>query len=141
MLNGPLMALIVAIIVVGVLIFVAITLTQNRRHSKLNREQYQAEWLTITNSLKKESPDSANMVVMRADKLLDQALMEIGIPGKTMGERLKKLHGRLSDENGVWAAHKTRNRIAHETSYSATMDDARRALASYKTALKDLGAI
>ena len=138
--NVPLVALLVAVVVVGILVFLAITLTQHKKHG-FDRAEYQANWLAINNSLKKESPDSANMVVVKADKLLDQALIEIGIPGKTMGERLKKLHGRLSDENGVWAAHKTRNRIAHETNYSATYEDARRALSAYKTALKDLGAI
>ncbi len=138
--NLPIFPLLIAVVIVGILVFVAITLTQNKKHS-FNRADYQASWLAINNSLKKESPDSANMVVVKADKLLDQALIEIGLPGKTMGERLKKLHGRLSDENGVWTAHKTRNRIAHETNYSATYEDARRALAAYKTALKDLGAI
>lgn len=138
--NGTLIALIVAFIIVGILIYVAITLTQNRKHA-FNREEYQADWLAINNSLKKESPDSANMVVVKADKLLDKALVETGIPGKTMGDRLKRLHGRLSNENAVWAAHKMRNQIAHETNFSASYDDARHALAAYKTALKDLGAI
>ncbi len=138
--SGSLIALAIAAIVVGILIYVAITLTQNRKHA-FNREEYQADWLVINNSLKKESPDSANMVVVKADKLLDKALIETGIPGKTMGDRLKRLHGHLSDENGIWAAHKMRNRIAHETNYSATYEDARRALSAYKTALKDLGAI
>lgn len=138
--NGPLVALLVAVVIVGILAFVMITLTQNRKHG-FNREEYQAQWLTIQTSLKKESPDSASMVIVKADKLLDQAMIEIGLSGKTMGERLKKLHGRLSDENGVWTAHKTRNRIAHETNYAASYDEARRALVAYKTALKDLGAI
>ncbi|MBR3177288.1 hypothetical protein IKF27_00580 [Candidatus Saccharibacteria bacterium] len=138
--NGPLFALLIAIIIVGILAFVAITITQNKKHG-FNREEYQAQWLTIQTGLKKESPDSASMVIVKADKLLDQAMIEIGLSGKTMGERLKKLHGRLSDENGVWAAHKIRNRIAHETSYIASYDDARFALSAYKTALKDLGAI
>lgn len=138
--NGTLIALLVAIIIVGILAFVAITLTQNKRHG-FNREEYQAQWLTIQGGLKKESPDSASMVIVKADKLLDQVMIEVGLSGKTMGERLKKLHGRLSDEDGVWSAHKIRNRIAHETNYIASYEDAKYALAAYKTALKDLGAI
>ncbi|MBQ8992033.1 hypothetical protein IJ103_04250 [Candidatus Saccharibacteria bacterium] len=138
--NGSLIALIIAVIVVGILIFVAITLTQNRKHS-FNREEYQAEWLTINNSLKKDSPDSYNMVIVKADKFLDRALIEMGVPGKTMGERLKRLHGRLSEEDDVWSAHKSRNRIAHETNYNATYYEAKRSLAAFKSALKDIGAI
>ena len=74
--NGPLVALLVAVVIVGILAFVMITLTQNRKHG-FNREEYQAQWLTIQTSLKKESPDSASMVIVKADKLLDQAMIEI----------------------------------------------------------------
>ena len=138
--NISLVALLIAVVIVGIFAFVAITLTQNRKHG-FNREDYQAEFLGIQTSLKKESPDSASMVIVKADKLLDKAMIEIGLSGKTMGERLKKLHGRLSDENGVWTAHKMRNRIAHETNYTASYEDAKYALSAYRTALKDLGAI
>lgn len=138
--NGTIVALVVAILVVGILIFVAITLTQNRRQG-FNREKYQSAWLAINSSLKKDSPDSANMAIVKADKLLDQALIELGIPGDSLGERLKKLRGRFSDENSLWAAHKMRNRIAHETNFNADYGKARRALVAYKNALRDLGAI
>ena len=44
--NGTLIALLVAIVIVGILAFVAITITQNKKHG-FNREEYQAAWLTI----------------------------------------------------------------------------------------------
>jgi hypothetical protein len=47
----------------------------------------------------------------------------------------------FKDKNSLWTAHKLRNRIAHETDAVVGYNDARYALACYKKALKDLGAI
>lgn len=138
--NGTLIALIISIIIVGALVFVAITLLQNRKHA-FDKTAYQAAILEIDHGLKKDSRDSAGMTVMKADKLFDKALVEMGVPGKTMGDRLKKIGGRLSDEDGVWTAHKIRNRIAHETDYVPSYESAKSALSTYKQALKDIGAI
>ena len=58
-----------------------------------------------------------------------------------MGERMKSARDVWSNANNVWAAHKLRNRIAHETDVKVGYDNARRALAAYKQALKDVRAI
>jgi hypothetical protein len=79
--------------------------------------------------------------VLNADKLLDQALRERGVKGETMGERMKTARESWSNANGVWTAHKLRNQIAHESEVQVSYDDARRALANFKQALKDIGAI
>ena len=68
-------------------------------------------------------------------------MIEIGIPGKTMGDRLKRGGGRFTDLNAVWRAHKLRNAIAHETDLEIGYKQTANALAVYKQALKDLGAI
>ena len=47
--NGTILALVIAILVVGIFIFVAITLSQNRHHG-FNREEYQSSFLAITRS-------------------------------------------------------------------------------------------
>ena len=80
-------------------------------------------------------------MLFRSDKLLDQALRERGLAGKTMGERMKQCQGKWSNGNGVWAAHKLRNRIAHETDVRIDYTRTKQALAAYKQGLKDLGAI
>ena len=72
---------------------------------------------------------------------LDKAMVEMGIPGKTMGERLKKSGSRFSDIDKVWKAHKLRNALAHETDLEITYKQAATAVLIYEQALKDLGAI
>lgn len=132
--------LLIAILLVGVMVFVAISLTSKKRYS-FEKEEYQADWLHIENSLVKENQATYASAIIEADKLLDKALLEMGTPGKTMGERLKKAGGYLSQENSIWHAHKIRNQIAHEHGFKVDYLQAKRALASFKQALKDLEAI
>ena len=139
--NISFYALFGSIFVVGVLIFVAIILTGKKKYT-FNKLEYQSDFLAIENSLTKENPATYNMAVVEGDKLLDKAMMEMGIPGKTMGERLKKCgKEKYSQLNAVWNAHKLRNQIAHEPGFRLEYHQARHALVIYKTALKDLGAI
>ena len=124
--DKSLIAFLIAVIAVGVLLFVAISISKKRGPS-FNKEDYQVDFLRIENALQKESEASYAMAIINGDKLLDKALCEMGVPGRTMGDRLKKIgKEKFSQLNAVWHAHKMRNQIAHET---------------YKQALKDLGAI
>jgi len=139
--DASFISLIGSILVVGVLIFVAILLTSHKKYT-FNKLEYQSDFLAIENSLTKENRLSYNMSVVEADKLLDKAMHEMGVPGRTMGDRLKKCgKEKFSHLNAVWGAHKLRNQIAHESGFRLEYNEARRALAVYRQALKDLGAI
>lgn len=114
---------------------------KGRTASGLNKEKYHVAWLKIEQQLKPNDEASAHLCVLNADKLLDQALRERGFKGQTMGERMKSAQTAWSDANQTWAAHKLRNRIAHESSVVVSHDMARRALSAFKRSLKDVGAI
>lgn len=132
--------LILAILVVGIFLFLAILWTGKKGHI-FNQEYYQVHFLEIENKLRKENPTSYCVAVIEADKLLDHALTEAGLPGKTMGERLKHCNGRIKNLNITRSAHKLRNYIAHESDSDISYIQAKNALDAYKQALKDLGAI
>ncbi len=136
----PVVFLIIAIVAVGLLVLVAMILN-GKRGPSFDVQDYQTRWLKIENSLAKGDPRSYSLAIMDADKLLDRALKEIGLAGKTMGERMKKINDRFSDANRVWYAHKIRNQLAHEQDFDIDYTTASRALAAYRQALKDLGAI
>lgn len=138
--DSGVVAFIVAVLIVAVLVFVAILLTGKRGH-KFNVEAYQAKFLAIENKLNKENPATFMTTIINADKLLDKAMTEMGLAGKTMGEKLKRSGDRFSDINAVWRAHKLRNALAHEDDLEISYKQAQNALAIYKQALKDLGAI
>lgn len=133
--------LLLSIIVVGLLILVSISLTKKRGHT-FDKENYQVDFLRIENSLDRSNEASYAMAIVEGDKLLDRALCEMGVQGRTMGDRLKKVgKEKFSQLNSVWHAHKLRNQIAHESGFRPEYQQAERALATYKQALKDLGAI
>lgn len=138
--DSSVIFLLIAILLVGILVFVAIALTGHRAHD-FDKEVYQTAFLQIENSLRKENPLSYHTAIIEADKLLDRAMNEMGIPGKTMGERLKRVGNKFTKLNSVWYAHKIRNQIAHEHGFKPEYNQAKHALAAYKQALKDLGAI
>ena len=138
--DGGVVTFILAILIVAVFVFVAILLTGKRKYT-FNRELYQTRFLAIENKLNKESPTTWTVVVIEADKLLDKALVEMGVPGKTMGDRLKRSGDKFENLNAVWRAHKLRNAIAHEAGFEISYKQASNALNVYREALKNLGAI
>jgi len=129
-----------SVIIVGGLLFAFIGLSKKGKQH-LNVDHYRTKWLSIEQQLSRDNPASHHLTVMNADKLLDQALRERGMKGTTTAERLKSASGQFKNRNSVWSSHKLRNKIAHEPDVRVTYDDARYALAGFKQALKDLGAI
>ena len=130
----------VAILICAILLFIVINMTKPHK-VHLDKEKFQTNWLKIENSLEKTNPASWHLALINADKLVDTALRELYIPGQTMGERLKNAKGKLSSPNSIWHAHKLRNVIAHEADAEINFDQTRRAMGSFKQALKDLGAL
>ncbi|MCX6728536.1 MAG: hypothetical protein NTV39_02085 [Candidatus Saccharibacteria bacterium] len=130
-----------AIIIVGGLLFAVITRLSKTSTKKIDVERYRAKCLEIEHQLKQDEPNSFYYSVINFDKLLDQALKDYGARGKTMGERMKNSASLFSDRNGIWMAHKLRNKIAHESDAHVTYEQARLALYNFRKALKDLGVI
>lgn len=129
-----------AVIIVGALLLFFICISK-KGVKHLDVENYRVKCLTIEHQLKQDELSSYHLSVLNADKLVDQALRELGVKGQTMGERMKNSASRFSDRNGIWEAHKLRNVIAHESEAVVTYEEARRALYFFRKALKDLGAI
>lgn len=129
-----------AILIFGGLLFAIISLTKNSPRT-LDQDKYRSRWMAIESRLKRDDENSYTVCILEADKLLDRSLRDRGISGKTMAERMKQCQGKWTNGNGVWAAHKLRNRIAHETDVKVDYDRARQALIAFKQGLKDMGAI
>lgn len=138
--DGTIILLFAAVIIIATLLFAVITLTKKGTNA-LDVDKYRSKWLSIEQSLVRDSEPSYHMAILNADKLVDQALKERGFKGQTMGDRMKFAKETWSNRNAIWEAHKLRNQIAHEPDVRISYDQSRRALAGFKQALKDLGAI
>jgi hypothetical protein len=127
------------LLVAGLLLWIISRL--HRGSPQLNTDKYRKKWLEIERLLKKDDHRSCQFAVIEADKLLDNALKERGVKGETMGERLKSASNTWTNRDSVWNAHRLRNKIVHEAGVQVGYDMSRRALAGFKRALKDVGAI
>lgn len=116
------------------IIWVVIKRARARRLGARELQYIESHWIRIIDMF----GDDHKHAILDADKLLDYALSKHGFQGN-LGEKLKLAGPRFSDLNGVWSAHKLRNRIAHEL-MDVDKNDAKRALKQFKRALNDLGA-
>ncbi len=138
--SAPMLILFAAILIVaGGMLFIIMMRKDGRK--QINQDKFRSKWLAIEASLRRDDKNSHSLAVLNADKLVDQALREKGVKGASMGERMKNAASLFSHRNAIWSAHKLRNQIAHDDEVTLSYDSARRALASFKQALKDLGAI
>ncbi len=135
---------VIALMLAGIMIvglILVVMMSVGRRGAKLlDKQQYQQDWLAIERSVTSDA-GTQQFAILQADKLLDKALKEAGYTGQTMAERMTSASRVFSRRESVWAAHKLRNRIAHEHTVKINPEWTRKALASFKRALKDLGAI
>lgn len=138
--DSVLLPFMIGVLVIAALLVVVILFTK-KGGVQLDVNKYRSKWLGIERQLQKDNAASYQLCILNADKLLDQALKERGVKGETMGERMKLLQTTWSNANAVWGAHKVRNQVAHESDVQLSYDTARRTLASFKQALKDVGAI
>jgi hypothetical protein len=139
MIDGTVLWLVVAAVIIAAVLFIIMRFMPYS--ANIDKEKYQSRWLEIEHGLNPGSRDSQYMAILKADKLLDQVLRDTGSRGQTMGERMKSRQNAWSNANAVWAAHKIRNQIAHDENVQLSETTVRRALASFKQALKDLGAM
>lgn len=127
----------IAVIVVLVLVVFAAGVAR-RKPKDLQGPYFQQKWQELQGHCKDKS--TWPLAVINADKLLDEALKRRRFKGKTMGERMVAAQRDLSDNDGVWFAHKLRNRLVHEADVKLKEADVKKALIGTRQALKDLGA-
>lgn len=127
--------------IVGLLAVVAIAswFAKRRFRGRLDTKKFTGRWQEAQKLC--SSKNTWPLAIINADKLLDDALKQSKYKGKTMGERLVSAQRDLSDNDGVWFAHKIRNKLVHEDMGDLKKRDVQKALLGFRQALKDLGAL
>jgi Ca2+/Na+ antiporter len=103
-----------------------------KKWSEQDRKYFRISWEKIMNL-----PDH-RLKLMEVDKLLDHLMNKKGYTGN-LGDKLKKHQALFTDLNGLWTAHKLRNRMAHEMDARIAPQEVEKALKSFKRAFNDLG--
>lgn len=103
---------------------------------------YAARWGEIMRHMDSAKEVEWKMAIIEADKLLDLILQRAGFPGGTIGERLMNAQtGQIQALDGLWEAHKIRNRIAHDPNLFIRYTEAKRAIEFYAQTFREFEAI
>ncbi|MEK7125063.1 MAG: hypothetical protein AAB864_01570 [Patescibacteria group bacterium] len=101
-----------------------------------------ARWEEVMRHMDSAKEQSWKFAVIEADALVDRVLMKSGFPGATLGERLMNIQpGQLASLEGLWAAHKVRNKVAHQPDYFLRYSEAQWAISWYGATLRELLAL
>lgn len=114
---------------------------RRNRLTGADREFLKQQWAEIQQLVKLNKPSARNQALIRADKLIDYALKVVS-RGETMGDRLKNAQDAFSNwdiYDGLWKAHKIRNKMVHEAGFEPPHYTVKDALEKIKKALEDLG--
>lgn len=130
------LTLIIIAIVLAITVMVFINLIGRPMPKGIDKAYFQNEWNDIVELTKEER--TRPMSIINADKLLDEALKSIGYSGNNFAERLVSAKLQLKDRNSVWAAHRLRNKIVHDSFVEPSEKEVKTALKGYMQALKDL---
>jgi hypothetical protein len=96
-------------------------------------------WQEVVRKIESPNPSDWNLAVIQADAMFDSVTKDMGLPGVTLGERLKALDpSKLASLNDVWEAHKIRNRIVHESDIVLSQEEARYAVRLFEKGLREL---
>lgn len=132
MLEPWMLLIAIALFIVGFGLYVLFY--RKQRLSKKEISAIRKHWEEIL-ELQDEHPEQA---ILKADKLLDHALKKSGYSG-SLGDKLQQARAVFRDNNGLWSAHKLRNRIAHEMNVKISSSQTKIALKAFQKALYDLG--
>ncbi len=128
--------IILAIIVLLVLID---RFKKSERSRSIDKQYFKKKWEEIEKAANMKSEMGYKMAIIEADKLLDDAFKKLMIAGSTMGERMKVVSYKYPNIRKVGEAHGIRNKISHESNFRLYDGTARKAINSYKDALKEIG--
>ena len=104
------------------------------------RSGVMAKWEEILTHISSTREFEWKFAIIEADKLVDEMLKSARYPGETMGERLVSIDkAQMESLDGLWEAHKLRNRIVHDTNYFMRYAEAKRAINFYEKTLRELG--
>ena|SRR3989344_5072063 len=104
-----------------------------------NSGSFSNEWAQIRLRLDSSREADWKLAIIEADSFIDDALGKSGFSGANFGDRLMNISpGSLISLDGLWWAHKVRNRIAHEQDYFLRYTEARQAMGYFEQVLKEL---
>jgi len=129
MIDGFIFIGVLAIFAVIVLSYVIYVQKLHKKLSVSVKNRIRMEWGHL-----RTIRDPASRV-LEAEKIVDGLLKNLGYEG-TFADKLKKAGPMFTNDKTIWAAHRLRNQIAHETGMKVSTKESDRAVASFKSVVR-----
>ncbi len=102
-----------------------------------------ARWEQVLQHVDSVNSSEWRLAIIEADTILEEVTKTMGIPGDSLGDRLKNADkSDIPNIDSAWEAHKVRNRIAHDGSaFELSQRDAKIAIDQFGEVLSDMGQI
>jgi hypothetical protein len=126
--------LITLFLLATVFVVVAIAVSRKSKIGSRYQNELRERWVQVVGL----SGDHRDKALLEADKILAKVLELRGFKG-SVGEMLKTAKSSFSSLDGVWFAHKLRNKVAHEMGFVPSATDTQKAMSCFRQALQDLG--
>jgi len=97
------------------------------------------KWERVLSHINSANASDWRLAIIEADVMLDDLLKTLGLPGDSLGERLKAVEkSDMLTLDYAWEAHRVRNQIAHAGSdYPLSEREARRAVTLYESVFRE----
>ena len=103
---------------------------------------FQKRWDGFEERLKSDRESDWKLVLIEADKLLEDEFRAAGFEGDGLGNMLRRLdQSKLANLDAAWRAHRVRNDIVHNPQSELTAFEAKVALENFGAALRELEVI
>ncbi len=101
------------------------------------------KWERVLNCAESLNENDWRLAILEADIMLDDLLDKLGLPGETMGDKLKAVEpSDFETLDNAWEAHKIRNQIAHEgAAFQLNQHEVRRVIALYQNIFEEFQVI
>lgn len=110
-------------------------------HLTMRNAMIRDQWDAIIQKTNFDLPESAKVAIIEADALVNNFLMQAGVQGEHMADRLDQLSQDFHTLNRIRRAHRLRNHLVHTAHYQVAPEDARGAVEDYAAFLTELGVL
>lgn len=103
------------------------------------KEFFTKQWKLIIEKIEQGQPHYWTLAVVDADKLVDEAMKRMGLPGEHFADRLSNIDSAdVKSVEKLWRVHRIRNDIAHLPGFSLSKKDSEEILSVYRDFLMDV---
>lgn len=110
---------------------------------EVRSEKKNERWAAVLEHIGSPKEGDWRIAIIEADTMLDKLTKDMGLIGNDLGDRLRNAPtGDFQTLDNAWAAHRLRNRIAHEgLNFKLEYRDAKKAIEQFESVFQEFNLV